>query len=200
MRKIWGIRVALVGRSFSPFKFLDLNSSQRKAGMVVKPQSCILIKQTSRWAPLIRAAQMDHSSFQQTNHRSIIHAVKVANLIRTETKTPTNAIFQAPRKQTPVLAPAQYDTHDGLLSILSDDFVQPHDHVIIIVSMAVVQCMKQSRHEGDNQFQKRAFVKRNTRIVKPYDEGRIIFDCCDIAQLLKQKTGPSEHRERRWNL
>ena len=32
------------------------------------PRSCILIKQTSRWAALLRAAQMDHSSFQQTKH------------------------------------------------------------------------------------------------------------------------------------
>ena len=47
--------------------------------------------------------------------------------------------------------------------------------------MAVVQCMKKrSRHEEDHQFQ--------GCMVKPYDEGRIIFDRYDIAQSLKQKT------------
>ena len=33
-----------------------------------------------------------------------------------------------------------------------------------------------------------AVVKRRIRTVKPYDEERIIFDCYDIAQSLKQKT------------
>ena len=32
-----------------------------------------------------------------------------------------------------------------------------------------------------------AFVKRITKMVKPYDEESIIFDCYDIAQSLKQK-------------
>ena len=35
---------------------------------------------------------------------------------------------------------------------------------------------------------KDAFVKRITRMVKPYDEGRIIFDRYDITQSLNQKT------------
>ena len=35
---------------------------------------------------------------------------------------------------------------------------------------------------------KDAFVKRITRMLKPYDEERIIFDCYDITQSLKQKT------------
>ena len=35
---------------------------------------------------------------------------------------------------------------------------------------------------------KNAFVKRITRMVKPYDEGRIICDRYDMAQSLKQKT------------
>ena len=35
---------------------------------------------------------------------------------------------------------------------------------------------------------KDAFVKRITRMVKPYDEGRIIYDRYDIAQTLKLKT------------
>ena len=78
-----------------------------------------------------------------TDKASIIHAVEEANPIRTETQTPTEAIIQASRKQTPVQAPAQYDTQNGLLNILSDNLVQPHDHVIIINSMNVVQCMKQ---------------------------------------------------------
>ena len=37
VRKIWGVSVALVGGSFSPSRFLGLNSSQRQAGMVVAP-------------------------------------------------------------------------------------------------------------------------------------------------------------------
>ena len=37
MRKIRGINVALVGGSFSPSKFLDLNSFHRKAGMIDAP-------------------------------------------------------------------------------------------------------------------------------------------------------------------
>ena len=84
----------------------------------------------------------DGSLLIPTDKASTIHAVEEANPIWTETQTPTEAITEAPRKQTPVQAPAQYDTHDGLLNILSDDFVQPHDHVVIIDSMAVVQCMK----------------------------------------------------------
>ena len=35
---------------------------------------------------------------------------------------------------------------------------------------------------------KDAYVKRITRMMKPYDEGRILFDRYDIAQSLKQKT------------
>ena len=35
---------------------------------------------------------------------------------------------------------------------------------------------------------KDAFVKRITRMVKRYDEERIVFDCYDIAQSLKEKT------------
>ena len=35
---------------------------------------------------------------------------------------------------------------------------------------------------------KDAFVKRITRMVKPYDEGRIICDRYNIAQTQKQKT------------
>ena len=34
---------------------------------------------------------------------------------------------------------------------------------------------------------KSAFVKIMKSMVKPYDEGRVIFDCYDIAQSLKQK-------------
>ena len=46
---------------------------------------------------------------------------------------------------------------------------------------------KKSRHDEGYQF-KDAFVKRITRMVKPYDEERIIFDCYDIVQSPKQKT------------
>ena len=62
--------------------------------------------------------------------------------------------MQAPRTQTPIQGPTQDDTHDGLLNILSDDSVQPHNHVIIIDSMTVVQYMKKRlRHEEDHKFQ-----------------------------------------------
>ena len=77
-----------------------------------------------------------------TDKASTIHAVEEANRIRTETQTTTEVIIQAPCKQTTVQAPAQYDTHDGLLNIRSDYLVQPHDNDIIIDSMDVVQCMK----------------------------------------------------------
>ena len=44
---------------------------------------------------------------------------------------------------------------------------------------------------------KDAFVKRITRMVKPYDEGRMIYDRYDIAQTLKQKTSakPAQGKE-----
>ena len=84
----------------------------------------------------------DGSLLIPTDKASIIHAVEEANPIRTESRTLTETIIQAPRKQTPIQAPAQYDTHDGLLNFLSDYLVQLHDHVIIIDSMAVVMCMK----------------------------------------------------------
>ena len=54
--------------------------------------------------------------------------------------------------------------------------------------MAVVQCMKKGPGIKKIINFKDAFVKRITRMVKPYDEGRIIFDRYDIAQSLKQKT------------
>ena len=54
--------------------------------------------------------------------------------------------------------------------------------------MAVVQCMKKSPGMKKIINFKDAFVKRITRKVKPFDEGRIIFDHYDIAQSLKQKT------------
>ena len=133
----------------------------------------------------------DGSLLIPTDKASIIHAVEEANPIRTETETPTEAIVQAPRTQTPVQAPRQDDTHDGLLNILGDDSVesvQPHDHVIIIDSMAVVQCMKNGPGMKKIINFEDAFVKRITRMVKPYDEGRIICDRYDIAQSLKQKT------------
>ena len=36
---------------------------------------------------------------------------------------------------------------------------------------------------------KDVYVKRITRMLKPYDEERIIFDCYDICQSLKQHEG-----------
>ena len=96
--------------------------------------------------------------------------------------------MQAPRTQTPVQAPTQDDTHDGLLNILSDDSVQPHYHVIIIHSMDVIKCMKKRPGMKKIINFTDEFVKRITRMVKPYDEGRIIYDRYDIAQSLKQKT------------
>ena len=130
----------------------------------------------------------DGSLLIPTDKAAIIHAVEEANPIRTETQTPAEAIMQASRTQTPVQAPTQDDTYDGLLNILGDDSVQPHGHVIIIDSMAVVQCMKKGPGMKKITNCKDAFVKRITMMVKPYDEGRIIFDCYDIAQTLKQKT------------
>ena len=82
----------------------------------------------------------------------------------------------------------QDDTHDGLINILSDDSIQPHGHVITIDSMAVVQCTKTGPGMKKIINFKDAYVKRITRMVKPYDEGRIIFDRYDMAQSLKQKT------------
>jgi hypothetical protein len=83
---------------------------------------------------------------------------------------------------------AQDDTYDGFLNILIDDPVEPHDRVIIIDSMAVVQCMKKNPSMKRIFNFKEAFVKRITRMVKPYDEGCIIFDHYDVLQSLKQKT------------
>ena len=145
VRKIWGIWVALVGGSFSPSRFLDLNSSERKTGMVVAPPE--LHNDQTNFSMGRTSSDSSDGSFIPTGKASTLHA------IWTETQTPTEAIIQAPRKQTPVQASSQYDTHDGLLNILSDDLVQSHDHVIIIDSKAVVQCMKtKSRHEEDPQF------------------------------------------------
>jgi hypothetical protein len=88
----------------------------------------------------------DRSLLIPTDKASIIHAIEEAK--------PIQAVTQAPLTQTPVQSPAQDDTHDGLLNILIDDSVEPHDRVIIIDSMAVVQCMKKiSRHEEDPQLQ-----------------------------------------------
>ena len=61
----------------------------------------------------------DGSLLIPTDQISVIHAVEEANPIRTETPTPTEAMIQASRTQTPVQAPAQDDTHDGLLNILN---------------------------------------------------------------------------------
>ena len=123
---------------------------------------------------------------------STIYAVEEANPIRTERQTPTEAIIQAPSKQTPVQTPAQYDIHEGHLNILSDDLVQPHDQFIIIDSMAIVQCMNKSSGLKKIVNFKDAFVKRITKVVKLYDEEHIIFDCYDTAQSLKQKTQGKE--------
>ena len=84
----------------------------------------------------------DGSPLIPRDKASIIHAVEEANPIWIETQTPTEAIIQTPRTQISVQAPAQGDTHDGFMNMISDDSVQPHDHVIIIDSMVVVQCMK----------------------------------------------------------
>ena len=47
---------------------------------------------------------------------------------------------------------------------------------------------------------KDAFIKRITRMVKPYDLERIILDCYDIAQSLKQKTRAKRAQGKRWSL
>ena len=56
----------------------------------------------------------------------------------------------------------------------------------MLSSLAVVQ--KSPGTKSIINF-KDTFVKRITRMVKPYDEGRIIFDRDDIAQSLKYETG-----------
>ena len=183
VHKIWGISIALVGGCFSPSSFLDLNSSQSKAGMVVAPPE-LYTDQTNFSMGRTSSGSSEGSLLIPTDKASTIHAIEEANPIWTETQTPTEAIIQAPRKQTPVQAPAQYDTHDGLLNILSYDLVQPHDHVIILDSIAVVQCLKISPGMKKIISFNDDFVKRITRMVKPYDEERIIFDCYDIAQSL----------------
>ena len=86
----------------------------------------------------------DGSLLIPTDKASTIHAVEEATPIRTDTLTPTEAIIQAPRKQT------QYDIHNGLFNILSDDFVQPHDYVITIGSSMYEN---KSKHEEYHQFQ-----------------------------------------------
>ena len=115
----------------------------------------------------------DGSLLIPTDNASIIHAVEEANPIRTQ--TPTEAIIQAP--------------HGGLLNILSNDSVLHHDHVNIIDSMTVVQGMDKSPGMKKIINFKDAFVKRITWMVKPYDEGRIIFDRYDTTQSRKRKTG-----------
>ena len=155
---------------------LDRNSSQSKAGMYGScppPRSCTLITCCPKNCGPSRSWITPHSN------RQSIHRTEETNLIRTETQTPTDAIIQAPRKQTPVQATVQYDTHDGLNS-RCDDLVQPHDHVIIVDSMALAQCIKSTGMKMIINF-KSAFVKKITRMVKPYDEGCVIFDCSGIA-------------------
>ena len=120
-----------------------MNSSQRKAYMTVA-SSELYTDQTIFSMGRTSSGSSDGSRLIPTDKASIIYAVEEANPNRTETHTQTEAIIQAPRKQTPVQAPAQYDTHDGLLTFLSDDLVQTHDHIIIIDRMAVIQCMKKS--------------------------------------------------------
>ena len=137
----------------------------------------------------------DGSLLIPTDKAASIHAAEETNPIRTETQTPTEAIMQAPWAETPVQAPTQDDSHNGLLNILSDDSVQPHGYVIIIDSMAVVQCMKKGPGMKKITNCKDAFVKRITRMVKPYDEACIIFDCYDIAQSLKQEMEYAIHEE-----
>ena len=66
VRTKWGINVALVGGNFSPSRFLDLNSFQRKAGMVVaSPEQ--YIDQTN--VSMSRTSSGSSDGFQQTKHR-----------------------------------------------------------------------------------------------------------------------------------
>ena len=123
----------------------------RKAGMVVAPPK-LYPDQTNFSMGRPSSGSSDGSLLIPTDKASTKNAVEEADPIRTETQTPTEAIIQAPRKQAPV----QYDTHDGLLNVLSDVLVQPHDHVITIDSMYGCSPIyeKKSRHEEDHQFQK----------------------------------------------
>jgi hypothetical protein len=135
----------------------------------------------------------DGSLLSPTDKASIIHAVEETNPIGTETQTPTETIIQTPYKHIPVQAPAQDDTHDGLLDIISNDSVQPHNHVIIFDSMVVVQCMTNSPGMKKIINFKDAFVTRITKIVKPYDEGRII--CESLKQKARAKRAQRKEME-----
>ena len=110
-----------------------------------------------------------------TDKASIIHAVEKSKLIHVETQTLLQISTQA-------------SVHDGLFDIHITNSVQPCDHVIIIDSMAVVQCMKKTPGRKKILDFKKAFVNRIARMVKSYDEAHILFDRYDVAQSWKQKT------------
>ena len=83
--------------------------------------------------------------------------------------------MQTPCIQTPGKVKAQN------YSLIINDSGKPHkkhsvNTVIIIDGMAVVQCMKKSPGMKKIRDFKRAFVKKVTHMMKPYDAGCIIFD------------------------
>ena len=92
--KIWGISVALIGESISPSRFLDLHSSQCKAGVVVAPLE-LYTDQTNFSMGCTSLGSSDGSLLIPTDKASTIHTVEKAN-------PPTEAIIQPPCKQIPV--------------------------------------------------------------------------------------------------
>ena len=83
--------------------------------MVVAPPE-LYTDQTNFSMGCTSSGSSDGSLLIPTDKASTIHAVEEAHPIWTETQTPTEAIIQAPRKQTPVQAPVQYGTQGGLVS------------------------------------------------------------------------------------
>ena len=129
----------------------------------------------------------DGSLLIPTDKASIIHAIEEATPIQTEIQSSPRAPVQTP-VQTTVEAPAQDESQHCPLNVHIDDPIELPYHVIIIDAMAVVQCMKKSPDMKTILNFKDAFVKRIAKLVKSYNEARIIFDRYDIAQSLKQKT------------
>ena len=140
VHKIWGISVALVGGSFSPSKFLDLNSSQRKAVMVIAPLE-LYIDQTNLSMGNTSSGSSDGLlSYQQTKHPSYM-------LLRRQIPFGLGHRHQPRQSSRHHVNKHQSRHQHTMIHKMADDLIQPHDHVIIIDSIAVVQCLKQFQAE-----------------------------------------------------
>lgn len=104
-------------------------------------------------------------------------------LIPTDKASTLHAIEEAKPTQ-----PTCDDVPDCDSDMIDSDCNSHLDRVIIIDGMAVVQSMKKSPTMRTIVNFTEAFVKRIVGLVKPYDEGRVLFDRYDIVQSLKQKT------------